>query len=287
MIVAPGGSADSLARILAERLSATLQQTVIVENRPGGGGNVASTYVAQSPGDGYTLLVTANNHTLNPALFRNAGYTLDDLAPVAEMMRGPSLIATSVSSPYQSLGDLLSAARTTPGAVSFGSAGVGTPSHVAGELLAKAAGVRLNHVPYRGSGPSLNDAIGGQLPVVITSLVAAMPHVQSGRMRALAVTSAERWPSAPDVPAAAEFGLPGYAHMTWLGLFAPRGTPGTVLSKLNAEVNAALAAPDVRRRVALLGGDVGQTGTEEFARILAEDHRVNARLVDELGLRVE
>jgi tripartite-type tricarboxylate transporter receptor subunit TctC len=286
VIVAPGGSADAVARLLAENLTARLGQSVIVENRPGAGGNIATQTVARAAADGYTLLLTANNHTINPSLFANAGYSIKDFVPVAQLMEGPSVFAVPADSPFQTLQDVLEEARKKPGQVSYGSAGVGIPSHIAGETLEKAAGVDLSHVPYRGSGPSLVDAIAGHLPLVCASLVAAMPHIESGKLRALAVTSLTRWPSTPGIPAASE-SLPGYQHMTWLGLFAPREVPEEVVIRLNREVNAVLAQDEVRERVRHLGGEVMQKSPGEFATMIEKDFDESSQLVKEAGLRAE
>ena len=287
VIVAPGGSADGVARLVAENLGPRLGQPVVVENRPGAGGNIASQTVAHSDPDGYTLLLTANNHTINPSLFANAGYTIDQLVPVAELMEGPSVFAVAADSPFKSLQDVIDEARKNPGKISFGSAGVGIPNHIAGEMLKKAASINLTHVPYRGSGPSMVDAIAGHLPLVSSSLVAAKPHLESGKLRALAVTSAQRWPSAPHIPAASESGLPGYEHMTWLGLFAPQGVPADIVARLNREVNAVLAQPEVRERVRKLGGEVMQKDPATFDAMIKKDFVESAKLVKEAGLKVD
>ncbi|HWL27383.1 MAG TPA: tripartite tricarboxylate transporter substrate-binding protein, partial [Burkholderiaceae bacterium] len=249
VIVAPGGSADALARMVADKAGERLKTNFVVENKPGAGGNIASQTVARSAPDGSTFLVTANNHTVNPSLFKDAGYGIDDLVPVAQLMQGPSVIVVPANSKYLSLKDMLDDAKANPGTVAYGSAGVGTPSHIAGEMLATAAKVKLNHVPYRGSGLSLNDVAGGQIPVVISSLVAAMPLVKAGKVRALAVTSKDRWAVTPDIPAASESGLPGYEHITWLGLFAPKGTAPERVAEVNKATREALAEPEMTERV--------------------------------------
>ncbi len=287
VIVAPGGSADALARIVAEGLTARLGQPVLVENKPGAGGNVATQAVARSAADGYTLLLTANNHTINPSLFASAGYGIDDLLPVAQLMEGPSVIAVAANSRFNTLPELLDEARLKPSTIAFGSAGIGVPSHIAGEMLQRAADVKLVHVAYRGSGPSITDAIGGQVPVVIASLVAAMPQIESGKLKALAVTSQKRWPTALNIPAAAEFGMPVYEHMTWLGLFAPKGTPAPVVARLNAEVRAVLADEAVRARVTKLGGAVGQKSVAAFEDMIRKDYALSTRLVTDAKLKAE
>lgn len=286
VVVSPGGSADAVARLVAERLSPRLGQSVIVENRPGAGGNIATQAVARSPADGYTLLVSSNNHTINPVLFANAGYAIDDLVPIVELMRGPSVIVVPANSSYKKLGDLLADAKRRPGAVAYGSAGIGIASHVAGEMLQKSSGVQLAHIPYKGSGPSLTDAMGGQVPVVISSLVAASPHIQSGSLRALAVTSGARWPTVPQIPAASET-VPGYSHMTWLGLFAPKGTPLSVIQKLNADVQAVLADAETRSKFEKLGGNVVLEDQAQFDRLVRKEFTLSTKLVADTGMRAD
>lgn len=287
VFVAPGGSADAVARLLGEGLGKRLGQPTLVENRGGAGGNLASAYVARAQPDGYTLLLTANNHTVNPALFAHAGYGVKDFAAIAPLLEGPSVIAVPANSRFKTLADLFREARAAPGSIAYGSAGVGTPSHIAGELLQKAAGIRLNHIAYRGSGPSITDAVSGQIPVVIASLVAAMPQVETGALRALAVTSKTRWPSAPGVPAAAEYGIPAYEHMTWLGLFAPKATPQATLDRLHTEVQAVMRQPQVQERVAKLGGTVAFAERRAYVAAIDEDGAASARLVRELNLKAD
>jgi tripartite-type tricarboxylate transporter receptor subunit TctC len=287
VIVAPGGSADAIARLLAEGLSSRLGQPVIVENKPGAGGNLATVAVARSPADGYTLLLTANNHTINPSLFANAGYSIDDFAPIAALMEGPSVIAVPANSKYHTLTDLLDDARQKPATIAFGSAGAGVPSHIAGEMLQRAGKVSLIHIPYRGSGPSIADAVGGQVPVVIASLVAAMPQVEGGKLRALAVTSQKRWPSAPNIPAASEFGMPQYEHMTWLGLFAPKGTPIAIVNRLNAEVRSVLGQESIKQRVTKMGGLVALQDVASFESVVRKDYVASTRLVLDAKLRAD
>ncbi len=287
VVVAPGGSVDNMARIVAEGLGQRLGQSVVVENKPGAGGNVATQFVSRSPADGYTILLTANNHTINTSLFANPGYTLDDFIPVANLMEGPSVIVVPKNSKYQTLGDLLDDARKNPGTIPYGTSGIGASNHIAGEMLQRAADVKLIHVAYRGAGPSITDAIGGQIPVVVASLVAALPHIQAGNLRALAVTSAERWPTLPDVPAVAESGMPGYASMAWVGMFAPKGTPASIVQRLNTETQAVLGQPAVKDRVAGMGGMAMQQSLQEYAAVIKKDHEVASRIVREVNLKAE
>ncbi len=287
VIVAPGGTGDAVARMIGEPLSRKLGQPVVVENKPGAGGNVASQYVSRADPDGYTLLLSANNHTLNPTLYPNAGYRLEDFEPIAALTESPSVICVPVTSPYQTLADLLDDARRSPMALSFGSAGVGTPSHVAGEVLQREADVRFTHVAYRGSGPSITDTLSGQLSMVVATLGAVLPHVQGGKLRALAVTSAERSALLPDVPTVVESGIAGYAHLTWTALFAPAGTPPQVVSLLHDTVQAVLADPSVQAFAAKLGGTVVLQDRADFVAQIQRDAADSAQWVRAANLKVE
>jgi len=285
VVVAAGGSVDAMARIVGDKFGPLVDATVIVENKPGGGGNVASQTVAKSAPDGNSLLVSANNHTLNPYLFKDPGYLMDDLIPIAELMRGPSVIVVPANSPYTSLDQLIKDAKARPGAIPFGAAGIGTPSHIAAEMFMLSAGIKMEAIQYRGSGPSLGDLVGGQIPVASSSLVAAMPMIKAGKLRALAVTSAKRWPGAEQIPTAAEYGMPDYEHVTWIGLFAPKGTSETMLAQYGAAVKQALANPDVQRRVAGLGGEVGTLEGEAFKKFILEDAEEAAKIVKFSGMK--
>lgn len=283
----PGGSADAIARQVGERLGRALGQPVVIENKGGGGGNIATEAVARAPADGYSVLLTGNNHTINVALFSKPPYRLDDFRPVIELTRGPSVLVTAPASSIKSLGDLIAKARAEPNTISFGSPGIGLPSHIAVELFTRAAGIELIHVPYKGSGPSLADAIGGQIPVVSSTLAAAMPHLTSGKLRALAVTSAQRWPSLPEVPTVAEAGLPGYAHLTWLGLLVPRGTPDAAVARLNTEVGRILADPQMAASLERQGASPVGGNSEAFGAMIASDADAARTLVQDAGLRLE
>jgi len=287
VIVAPGGSADAMARMIGERLGLILDTVAVVENKPGGGGNLATQTVAKSSPDGNTLLVTANNHTLNPSLFADAGYQIDDLTPIADLMWGPSVVVVPISSKYQSFDQLLSDARTHPNTISYGSAGIGSPSHIAGELLNQVANINLVHVPYRGSGPSLTDLAGGQIPVALSSLVAAMPLIKAGKLRPLAVTSRLRWPGAEDIPAASEFNLPDYEHLTYIGLMAPRGMSQASIEKLSAAITKVLSDQTVKEKVASLGGEVGHMNAKTFKTYIDRDFEISSQLVKSTGMKPE
>lgn len=285
--VAAGGSIDSMARIIGDKLATLLDVTVVVENKPGGGGNLASQTTARATPDGSTLLVSANNHTLNLTLYKDPGYQLDDLIPIGELMRGPSVIVVPANSPYETLDQLIKAAKARPNALSFGTAGIGTPSHIAAELFVIEAGIKAQSVPYRGSAPSLADLAGGQLPYAVSSLVAAMPLIKAGKIRPLAVTSLKRWPGVEDIPAASEFGLPGFEHVTWIGLFAPKGTPQEIIQKYSDAVQTAMQDADVKKKVAAMGAETGSLDAVAFRKFINEDFKIATEIVKVSGMKAE
>ena len=284
-IVAAGGSVDAMARIVGEKFGPLVDATVVVENKPGGGGNLATQTVARAAPDGLSILVSGNNHTSNLSLYKDTGYQLDDLIPVAELMRGPAVIVVPNNSPYQSFDQLLADAKKRPGQVSFGTAGIGTASHFAAEYTFFTAQVNMISVPYRGSGPSLTDLMGGQIPVAVSSLVAAMPLIKAGKLRALAVTSLKRWPGAENIPAVAEFGMPGFEQLSWIGLFAPKGTPPEIIAQYSQAAKTVLADPEVQRRVAGLGGVVGEYGAADFKKFIEQDYDIVQKIVKSSGMK--
>ncbi|HEY9571818.1 MAG TPA: tripartite tricarboxylate transporter substrate binding protein [Pusillimonas sp.] len=281
----PGGSADAVARMLGDRLSRVLGQSVVVENKGGGGGNIATDNVAKSAPDGYSILLTGNNHSVNVSLFKPAPYALSDFAPIAELTRGPSVFVAANNAPYDTLGQLIAAAKAKPGTIAFGGPGIGLPSHIAFEMFAHTTGIKMIHVPYRGSGPSLTDAIGGQIPIVTATLAAAMPHIKAGKLKALAVTSTERWPSLPDVPTVAEaIGKP-FQHLTWLGVLAPQGTPNAIVQRLNAEINTILQDQKFKDTLATLGTNPMGGSSAAFDNMIKEDARMSATLIENAGIK--
>src|SRR5882672_2719735 len=245
----PGGGTDISARTLANKVSESAKWTFVIENKPGAGGNLGVEQAVRSPADGYTLVIgQTSNLAINPALYAKLPYDpLKDLLPIALIVSAPVVLVVAASSRYQSLADLLAAAKD--GTVTYASPGNGTVSHLAGELLQRAAGVRLTHVPYKGAPPALTDTLGGQVQSFVSSVPSALGHIKTGRLRALAVTSAKRSAEMPDVPTIAESGYPGFEANTWYGLLAPAGTPAPVVARLNAAANRVLAMPDVRQRL--------------------------------------
>lgn len=283
----PGGSADFVARLLGERVGQKLRQSVVIENRGGGGGNIATEAASKASADGYTLLLTGNNHTLNVFLFDKPPYTLDDFTPVIEATRGPSVLVASMKAPFSTLQELIDQAKADPASIVYGSPGVGLPSHVAAELFQRAAGIELVHAPYRGSGPSLADALGGQIPLVSSTLAAALPNIQSGKLKALAVTSAERWPDLPDVPTVQEILGKPFSHLTWLGILAPSGTPADVVTLLNATMDEILADAAIKQQI-VAQGTLPQGGTPQaFQAMLNAEAKESEALVQSAGLKVE
>jgi tripartite-type tricarboxylate transporter receptor subunit TctC len=285
---APGGGLDIIGRVVADRMTKIIGQSVIVENRAGAGGNIASEYVARAPADGYTLLETTNNHNINAFIYKNPGYNpRRDFVAVTQLTEAPSVIVAGAQTSYRSLKDLIAAARAQPGKIAYASGGSGQPTHIAGEMFKKTANIDLVHVPYKGGGPATLDLVAGQVPVGMSALPSVTPHIQDGKLRALAVTSDKRWPTLPDTPSVAETGYPGYLHMTWIGILAPTGTPAAIIARLNKDIAAVLASADVRQRIITLGAEPVASSAAEFDAMLKAEYEATAKLVSEIGLKVD
>jgi tripartite-type tricarboxylate transporter receptor subunit TctC len=250
-----GGGTDVVARILAQKMTESMGQTVVVENRPGASGMIAGEAVAKSAADGYTLMMgSQTTFAVAPTLYKKV--SLDparDFAGIAMSAISPLVLVVHPSVPAQSVKDVIAMAKAKPGTINFGSGGLGTTPHMTGELFSSIAGIKMAHVAYRGEAPAINDLIGGQIPLMFANLSAVVGNVRAGQLRALAVTSAQRAAAAPEIPTVAEAGLPGFAAATWFALVAPAGTPLDIRSRLNVEVKRALALPDVKQRFADLG----------------------------------
>ena len=283
----PGGGTDISARTLANKVSESAKWTFVIENKPGAGGNLGVEQAVKSPADGYTLVIgQTSNLAINPALYAKLPYDpLKDLSPVALVVSAPVVLVVAANSPYKSFADLLAAAKIQP--VTCASPGNGTVSHLAGELLQRAAGVKLTHVPYKGAAQALTDTLGGQVQSFMSSVPSALAHIRSGRLRALAVTSAKRSPELPAVPTIAESGYPGFEANTWYGLLAPAGTPVSIVARLNDEVNRALATREVRERLTSEGGETLGGSPAQFAAFLAAEHAKWGRVVRESGAKVD
>lgn len=265
----PGGSVDQVARILATPLAQQLGQSVVVDNKGGASGSIGTAMVAAAPADGYTFAVVFDTHGVNPALIPNLPFdTRRDLAPVALIGTGAMVLATHADSPYKTFGDVVAAAKAKKN-VTYGSIGSGSLGHLAMTLLAKGDGLDLVHVPYRGGGPLMNDAIAGHVPLSIGSVFLGKPHIDSKRLRALAVTTSKRSANLPDVPTVAESGYAGFDAPAWWAVLAPAKTPPEVVKRMNEEINAALRTPDVAAKLAAQGIET-RLGTPESARSFIE-----------------
>ena len=273
--VAPGGSLDILGRVFARQLSASLGQAVVAENHPGAGSNLAFELVARARPDGLTLLVGSDPLTINPALYRRVGFDpVRDFAPIAELVRAPQVLVVRNGLPATDLAGFLALARQAEGAMTMGSQGNGSIGHLAGAVLSERTGLRFTHVPYRGGGPAVIDVVGGHLDALLVTLPAAIEHIRGGRLRALAVSAANRSPALPEVPTIAESGLPGFDVITWQGILAPAGTPEPIIRRLNAALIEALRKPEVAEGLAAQGFELTGTTPEEFAaQIRAEAAR--------------
>ncbi len=268
---AAGGAPDILARLFGQWLSQRLGQSFVVEDRTGAGGNIATEAVVQAPADGHTLLLTAVGNAVNATLYEKLNYNfLRDIVPVAGISREPLAMEVQPSFPATTLPEFIAYAKANPGKINYGSAGIGSSLHMAGELLNLMAGIQLVHVPYRGSPPALNDLLGGQIQLMFSPLPPSIGYVKSGRLRGLAVTSAMRSQALPDVPVIADV-VPGYEASAWYGIGAPKGTPAEIVDKLNAEINAGLADPKLRAQLITIGS-VPFAGTpSDFGKYWVEE----------------
>jgi tripartite-type tricarboxylate transporter receptor subunit TctC len=286
---APGGQGDVFARLLGEKLSKSLQQTVVVENRPGASGAIGARMVAREKPDGYKLLLGQTGEiAVNPFAMRDPGYdSQKELHPIALVGDSPLVLVVPANSPYQSLSDLIEAAKAKPDGVSYASSGTATPGHLAAAALGIGTQTKMVHVPYKGAGQAMTDLLGKHVDFFFSSAAAAMPHVSAGKLRALAVSTPERIAALPDVPAVAEKTVPGFEFSLWGGYFAPAGTPADVVKKLNIEVNAALADPAIRARFEADGVVIRSLSADEFAAFVARELEKYKRLVEQTGVRSE
>jgi tripartite-type tricarboxylate transporter receptor subunit TctC len=286
----PGGGTDVVARILQPRLTELLGQTIVIDNRPGATGTVAAGQVAKATPDGYTIMMGhVSVNAIAPSLFANLPYDVNrDFAPIALAASVPHLVVVHPSLPVTTLKELVAYLKAQPGKLTYPSAGNGSMPHLAGEVFQAMAGVKMVHVPYKGSGQSMQDLLGGQHLVAFDTMPASAPHVRSGKLRAVAVSTAQRVPSFPEVPTAEEAGVPGYMVTTWYGLFAPAGTPAPIVSRLHAEMVKAMQTPDVRARLESIGADGSVSRSpEEFAALVRADTARYAKIVKEIGIRID
>jgi len=286
---APGGSTDVLARLLSEELRAELGQPVIVENKPGAGGNIGGDLVAKAPADGYTVLVAAAGPTVvNPSLYAKMPYSpAKDLRPVTLLINEPNLMAIHPSIPAKSVAEFVAYAKSKPKDLSFASAGNGTPAHLAGEWFNQLTGTTIAHVPYKGTGPAINDLIAGQVAMMIDNMPALWPHVQSGRLRALAVTTEKRSGAAPDLPTLNESGAKGLVFSAWKGLMVPAATPEAIVKRLHEASVKALAKTELRKKLVDLGADPVGSTPEQFAAQIKDETVTWAKLVKSTNARID
>jgi tripartite-type tricarboxylate transporter receptor subunit TctC len=283
----PGGSTSIVARIIGEKMSESLGQQIVIDNRGGAGGTIGSRAVAKSMPDGYTLLLGyTGTLAIGPTLYPNVGYDpRKDFAPIGMIGHAPNSLVVHPSFPAKTVKELIDYAKANPGKVQFGSAGVGTVSHVSGEYFATAAGLTLAHVPYRGTGPALADLLGGHIPMAFAPIPATHANIESGKLRGLAVTSAKRSSLVPDLPTIAEAGIAGFEASLYYGLVAPPGTPRPIIDRLNKELRAALASDDVRKRLATDGAEPTSGSPEDYATHIDQDEKKWSQVVKTSGAK--
>ena len=280
----PGGLTDALARAIAKPLGERLKQPVVVQNVAGGGGNIGAAKAAKSPPDGYTIYI-GNNATvgLNTLVYKSLPFDpLTELAPISLIVESQSIVVVHPSVAAQSVAELVALAKARPEQINYGSTGSGGVSHLAGEMFKGTTGTRMTHVPYKGTGPALTDLLGGQIQLMFNDTAA--PHVKSGKLRALAVTGAKRWPLLPEVPTLAEAGVPGFEKYNWFGILAPAGTPASVVTALNRELVAIMRDPSIQKWVEAQGAEATDSTPEEFAAFIRRDLAKWARVVRDVGL---
>jgi tripartite-type tricarboxylate transporter receptor subunit TctC len=283
----PGGTTDVLARILAGWLTEKMGQTFVIENKPGGGNNIGTELALKSPPDGYTMLLVNPAHGINATLYKDLPFNLlRDVAPVAGLVRSPNVMEVTASFPAKTVKEFIDYCKANPGKVNMASSGSGTSVHMSGEMFMMMTGCKMLHVPYKGAGPAIADLIPGQVHVLFDNLPSSIGHIKGGRLRALAVTSAERDPALPDTPTVAET-VPGYEATAWFGIGMPKGTPREIIEKMNAEVNRALADPKMRERLAELGGKPIPGTPEDFGRVIQAETDKWAKVVTASGAKVE
>src|SRR5262245_13322969 len=268
---APGSANDIMARIIGQRLSERLGQPFVIDNRPGGGNSIGTEVVVRAPADGYTLLLCSISNAVNATLYDKLNYNfIRDIAPVAGILRGPYVLVVNPSVPAKSVPEFIAYAKANPRKLNMASSGTGSGGHIASELFKMMAGIDMVHVPYRGGGPAFNDLLGGQVQVMFPGTVGTIEYINAGRLRALAVTTATRSDALPDTPSVGEF-VPGYEASTWFGVGAPKATPADIVERLNKEINAVLADPKIKARLADLGGAVLALSPAAFGKLIVDE----------------
>jgi tripartite-type tricarboxylate transporter receptor subunit TctC len=285
----PGGATDILARDVAQKLTEAWGQSVIVDNRPGAGGNIGSELVAKSAPDGYTLeMGTVGTHAINASLYAKMPYDhVKDFTPVILVAGVPNVLVVNPALPANSVAELIAYAKANPGKLNFASSGNGTSIHLSGELFKVMAGVQITHIPYKGSAPALQDLLAGQVQMMFDNLPPSLPQIKAGKLRALAVTSLARAPALPDVPTLAESGLPGFEASSWFGILAPAGTPAPIVAKLNAEIAKWLATPEAKEKLSKQGANAAGGTPDDFAKHIATETAKWAKVVKDSGAKID
>jgi tripartite-type tricarboxylate transporter receptor subunit TctC len=284
---AAGGTQDIVARLVAQALSDRLGQQFVIENKPGAAGNIAADTVVHALGDGYTLLVVGLSNAVNASLYEKMTFDfLRDIAPVAAIVRVPGVMVVNPTLPVQNVTEFIAYARSSSRPINMATAGVGAPQHVYGELFKMMTGLNMTHVPYRGGAPAVSDLIGGQVQMILNPLPETIEHIRAGRLRVLAVTTAERASTLPDVPALKEF-LPGFDASSWYGVGAPKSTPTEIMNRLNAEINAAVNEPKLKTRLMDLGGVVISGSPSDFGKLIADETQKWAKVIKFSGAKAE
>jgi len=284
---APGGGTDLIARMVAQELGQAWGQTLVVDNRGGSGGTIGTKLAVDASPDGYTMVLCSLGVSIAPALYRKLSFDpLKDLAAVSRVAQQPFVYVVEESLGVKTMKDLLAMAKSKPGALRYGSGGVGGSSHMGTELLKVMTGIEMQHIPYKGTAPALNAMLGGEIQMQLIGIASVVPHLKSGRMKALAVSGAKRSAAAPDIPTVAESGVAGYAFDVWYGMFFPAGTPGAIVNKVSADINSALKTPELLRRFRALGLDAAGTTSREFTRILRTEIAKWKKVVKEANIPV-
>ena len=284
----PGGGTDVFARVIGQKLTERLTYTVVVDNRPGASGNIGAEMVAKSPPDGYTIMLATITLATNPSMYKSLGFNpVKDFAPITLVAGVPHVLVVSPSLPVNSVKELIALAKAEPGKLNYASAGSGSPFHLAAELFKLMTGTSIVHVPYQGGGPAITAVIGGQVQLTFGNLLAVLPLVKSGKLKALGVTSAKRSSAAPDLPTIAEEGVRGYDFSSWFGFFAPALTPKETVAKLNHEIVRILETPEMKQRLTQDGADVVASTPQEFGAYLASETKKWSQVIKQAGIRAE
>ena len=284
---APGGGTDFIARLIAQKLTDRLGQQVIVENKPGAGGNLGAEFAVKSPADGYTLLLIAGSYTVNPSIYKLSFDPVSDITPLVQLSQGPFVVAVHPSVPAKTLKELIEYARKEPEKLSYASAGSGSITHLASELFLEMAKIKIVHVPYKGTGPALNDTIAGNTQLIFGSVATSLQFIKSGRLRGLAVTTPHRIPAAPDLPTVAEAGVPGYQVVLWHGLVGPKGLPAEVVERVNRAANEAVKSKDVEELLATDGVAPAGGTPEQFRAVIKADIERWSRVVKQANIKAD